>query len=179
MSYHSSTWKAKKPSMWRHYTRFAWAGGTFFHVQLCCCVSFLFQREIGCGFTYYLCTQSTIQLWCCVQFFLILAGNSFRCFVRMVLIVQYSCVVVSVFGSGRKHTLLLYTSLLALTDRQMDSDSNTLALRGLEEPFFISSCAVESVFPPNLSCPQNNPPKNNVEPVPAKSELPPKQSPGK
>jgi hypothetical protein len=27
-----------------------------------------------------------------------------------------------------------------------------------------------------LSCHQNNPPKNNVEPVPAKSELPPKQS---
>jgi hypothetical protein len=24
--------------------------------QLCCCVSFLFWREIGFGFTYYLCT---------------------------------------------------------------------------------------------------------------------------
>ncbi len=34
-------------------------------------------------------------------------------------------------------------------------------------------------FPPNLSCLQNNPPENNVEPVPAKSELPPKQSFGK
>ncbi len=32
------------------YTRYAWAGGTFF--QLCCCVSFLFLREIGYGFTY-------------------------------------------------------------------------------------------------------------------------------
>ncbi len=31
-----------------------------------------------------------------------------------------------------------------------------------------------SQFPPNLSCLQNNPPENNVEPVPAKSELPPK-----
>ncbi len=38
------------------YTCFALAGGTFFHFQLCCCVSFLFWREIGCGFTYYLCT---------------------------------------------------------------------------------------------------------------------------
>ncbi len=29
-------------------------------------------------------------------------------------------------------------------------------------------------FPPNLSCLQNNPPENNVEPNLAKSELPPK-----
>jgi hypothetical protein len=35
------------------YTCYAWAGGTFF--QLCCCVSFLFWREIGFGSTYYLC----------------------------------------------------------------------------------------------------------------------------
>ncbi len=34
-------------------------------------------------------------------------------------------------------------------------------------------------FLPNLSCFQDNPPENNVEPVPAKSELPPKQSFGK
>ncbi len=38
------------------YTRFAWAGGTFFHFQLCCYVSFLFWWEIGFGFTYYICT---------------------------------------------------------------------------------------------------------------------------
>ncbi len=37
--------------------------------QLCCCFSFLFRREIGFGFAYYLCTWSTIQLWCCVSFF--------------------------------------------------------------------------------------------------------------
>ena len=37
--------------------------------QLCCCFSFLFWREIGFGCTYYLCTWSTIQLWCCVNFF--------------------------------------------------------------------------------------------------------------
>ncbi len=61
-------------------------------------------------------------------------------------IVQYSCVVVSVVGSGGKYTPLLYIPLLALTDRQTERDSNTLALRGLEEPFFISSCAVVSVF---------------------------------
>ena len=56
--------------------------------------------------------------------FWVLAGNSFRCFVHMVLIVQYSCVVVSVFGSGGKYTLLLYIPLLALTDRQTERDSN-------------------------------------------------------
>ncbi len=38
--------------------------------QLSCCVSIWFWWEIGFGFTYYiyLCTQSTIQLWCCVSF---------------------------------------------------------------------------------------------------------------
>jgi hypothetical protein len=41
--------------------------------------------------------------------FLVLAGNSFRCFIHMVLIVQYSCAVVSVFGSGRKLVLVLHT----------------------------------------------------------------------
>ncbi len=37
-----------------------------------------------------------------VLVFLVLAGNSFWSFVHMVLIVQYSCAVVSVFGSGGK-----------------------------------------------------------------------------
>ncbi len=32
--------------------------------------------------------------------FLVLAGNSFWGFVHLVLIVQYSCAVVSIFGSG-------------------------------------------------------------------------------
>jgi hypothetical protein len=36
-----------------------------------------------------------------------------------------------------------------------------------------------SQFPPNLSCLQNNLLENNVEPVPAESKLPPKQSAGK
>jgi hypothetical protein len=38
------------------YGCFRWAGGTFIHFQLCCCVCFLFWREIGFGFAYYLCT---------------------------------------------------------------------------------------------------------------------------
>ncbi len=43
---------------------------------------------------------------------LVLAGNSFMCFVHMVLIVQYSCAVVSVFGSGGKSVLVLHTYVL-------------------------------------------------------------------
>jgi hypothetical protein len=42
--------------------------------------------------------------------FLVLAGNSFWCFVHMVFIVQYSCAVVSVFGSGGKSVLILHTT---------------------------------------------------------------------
>jgi hypothetical protein len=44
--------------------------------------------------------------------FLVLVGNSFWCFVHMVLIVQYSCAVVSVFGSGGKSVLVLHTYLI-------------------------------------------------------------------
>ncbi len=40
--------------------------------------------------------------------FLVLVGNSFWGFIHMVLIVQYSCAVVSVFGSGRKLVLVLH-----------------------------------------------------------------------
>ena len=42
--------------------------------------------------------------------FLVLAENSFWSFVHMVLIVQYSCAVVSVFGSGGKLVLVLHTT---------------------------------------------------------------------
>ncbi len=44
--------------------------------------------------------------------FLVLAGNSFWCFVHMVLILQYSCAVVSIFGSGGKLVLVLHTYVL-------------------------------------------------------------------
>jgi hypothetical protein len=47
-----------------------------------------------------------------VLVFLVLVGISFWCFVHMVLIVQYSCVVVSVFGSGRKSISVLHTYVL-------------------------------------------------------------------
>ncbi len=67
-----------------------------------------------------------------------------------VLSVQYSCAVVSVFLFGWKANLVLltlfYSPLLTLTDGQTDRETNTLALRGLEEPFFHLCCCVVSVF---------------------------------
>ncbi len=44
--------------------------------------------------------------------FLVLAGNSFWCFVHTVLIVQYSYAVVSVFEPGGKLVLVLHTYVL-------------------------------------------------------------------
>jgi hypothetical protein len=54
--------------------------------QLWFCVSFWFWREIGFGVK-YLDTLSTIQLWRCVSF-LVLAGNSFWCYVRTYCTIQ-------------------------------------------------------------------------------------------
>ncbi len=58
-------------------------------LQLCCCVSFLFWREIGFGFTYYLRTQGTIQLWCCVSFF----GSGGKQFLVLCTYLVYNTVV--------------------------------------------------------------------------------------
>ncbi len=63
------------------YTRFAWAGGNFFPVVLLC--QFLLLAGNKFWFYILLCTQSIIQLWCCVSF----------------------------FGSGRKQFLVLRTYL--------------------------------------------------------------------
>ena len=67
-----------------------------------------------------------------------------------ILSVQYSCAVVSVFLFGGKANLVLltlfYSTLLALTDRQTDGESNTLALRGLEEPAHASRGLEEPFF---------------------------------
>ncbi len=49
--------------------------------QLCCCVSVLFWQEIGFGFTYYLCTSYSCGV---VLVFLVVAGNSFWCYIRMI-----------------------------------------------------------------------------------------------
>ena len=59
--------------------RFAWAGGTFFPVVLLC--QFWFWREIGFGCTYYYVLG--VPYSCdVVLVFLVLAGNSFWCYVR-------------------------------------------------------------------------------------------------
>ncbi len=83
--------------------------GWRFFFQLCCCVSFWFWWEIGFGFTYYLCTQRTIQLWCCVSF-LVLVGNSVWCYVCIQCTIQLcSCVsflVVAGNNSQNENTLL-------------------------------------------------------------------------
>ncbi len=59
-----------------------------------------------------------------------------------------------------------------------DGEMNTLAARGLEELWPASKTICQKImwsqFLPNMSCLQNNQSENYVEPVPAKSELPPK-----
>jgi hypothetical protein len=61
------------------YTRFVWAGGTFFPVVLLC--QFLFLQEIGFGCTYYYVLRVPYSCGV-VLVFLVLAGNSFWCYVR-------------------------------------------------------------------------------------------------
>ncbi len=50
------------------------------------------------------------------------------------------------------NTLLLYIPLLTLTDGITDEETHTLALRGLEEPFFQLCCCVVSVFGSGRKC---------------------------
>ncbi len=49
--------------------------------QLCCCVSFLFWREIGFGFTYYYVLRASYSCGV-VLVFLVLVGNDFWCYLR-------------------------------------------------------------------------------------------------
>ncbi len=64
------------------YTRFAWAGGTFFPVVLYVVSVF---GSGGKKVLVYICMYhleyNTIQLWCCVSF-LVTAGNSFWSYVH-------------------------------------------------------------------------------------------------
>ncbi len=56
--------------------------------QLCCCVSFWFWREIGFGFTSYYVLGVPYSCGV-VLVFLVLAGNSFGCYIRVVLLCQF------------------------------------------------------------------------------------------
>ncbi len=76
------------------YTRFAWAGGTFFPVVLLCCVSFWFWW--GKGFDLHTHVLLRVQYSCdVVLVFLVL--RKIVCGVTHILSVQYSCAVVFVF----------------------------------------------------------------------------------
>jgi hypothetical protein len=75
-----------------------------------------------------------------------------------VLSVQYICGVVLVFRLRREINFGV-TYILSITYSCAPASKT---IRGK---------IMWSQFPPNLSCLQNNPPDNNVEPVPAKSEL--------
>ncbi len=79
-------------------------------------VSFWFWREIGFPFT-CLCTQSTIQLWCCVSF-MVLAGSSFWCYVCTQCTIQLcssvSFLVVAANSSQNEYTFLQKKTILLL-----------------------------------------------------------------
>ncbi len=77
-------------------------------LQLCCCVSFWFWREIGFGFTYYLCTQGIVPYSCgVVLVFWFWQEIVFG--VTYVLSVQYSCAVVLVLRLWREIVLKMIT----------------------------------------------------------------------
>ncbi len=82
----------------------------------CAVVSvFWFWWKIGFGFT-YLCTQSTIQLRCCVSFS-VLVGNSFWCYVRTQCTIQLcGCVsfLVVAGNSSQNENIFLQKNLIGL-----------------------------------------------------------------
>ncbi len=77
--------------------------------QLCCCISFWLWREIGIGFTYYLCTQGIVPYSCgFVLVFLVLAGNSFcryvctQCTIQLCGCVSFLVMAGNVITTGKK-----------------------------------------------------------------------------
>ncbi len=76
-------------------------------------------KQVLVLFTMNLCTQSTIQLWCCVSF-LVLVGNSFWCYVCLV----YNTVVwlCQFFCCGGKANLVWLFSFFIL-EKQLASQN--------------------------------------------------------
>jgi hypothetical protein len=72
--------------------------------QLCCCVRFLFWREIGLGFTYYYVLRVSYSCGVVVVF-LVLAGNRYWCYIHTKSTIQL-CGCVSFFVVAGK--LILY-----------------------------------------------------------------------
>ncbi len=81
------------------YTRFAWAGGTFFPVVLLCCVSFWFWQEKGFDLHTYVLLR--VQ-YSCGGVLVIWFWREIVYGVTHILSVQYSCAVVSVFWLERE-----------------------------------------------------------------------------
>ncbi len=61
------------------YTRFAWAGGTFFPVVLLCQFMFWWEIDFGCTYNYVIRVPYSCGV---VLVFLVLAGNSVWCYVH-------------------------------------------------------------------------------------------------
>ncbi len=90
----------KQNDGWRNeYTRFVWAGETFF--QLCCCVVSVFGSG-GKKVLIYICMYylecNTVVVVC--QFFLVLVGNSFWCYAYTQCTIQLCCCVCFVVVAG-------------------------------------------------------------------------------
>ncbi len=94
------------------YTRCVWGGGTIFPVVPLC----QFLVMAGNRFWLYLCTQSTMQLWCFVSF-LVLVGNSFWYYVCTQCTIQLcGCVsfLVVAENSSQNANMFLQKSLIGL-----------------------------------------------------------------
>jgi hypothetical protein len=90
------------------YTRFVWAGGTFFPVVLLCCVSFWFWREKG--FDLHMHVLLRLQ-YSCGGVLVFWFWREIVFGVTHILSVQYSCAVVSVFWLQREIVLKMRTCL--------------------------------------------------------------------
>ncbi len=96
------------------YTRFAWAGGTFFPVVL------LFQFFVLAGnrFWFYILLMylgyHTVVVLC--QFFLVLVGNGFWCYVRTQCTIQL-CGCVSFFVVAGKLILYEYLTVTIISQK--------------------------------------------------------------
>ncbi len=106
------------------YTCCAWAGGTFF--QLCCCVSFLFWREIGFSFTYLRTLRNKI----------ILRINIFLIFVEALRLLVHQCVV-----SFCSH--FQYGLLPLLTPRSSDPSSKHQRYSSCKQQHCYCTCLVD------------------------------------
>ncbi len=89
-------WTESQTEKWIHLLHVGWKNLFF---QLCCCVSFLFWREIGFGCTYYYVLRVPYSCGVVLVFF-VLAGNGFW-YIRTQCTIQL-CGCVSCFVAAGK-----------------------------------------------------------------------------